>query len=78
MSASPYGRGLLGLLKKGWNEIPAVMATTGLALVGIGLSGYVYHVVSSNEIYTYKYKNDIMIVRPDDPRLNKPVNKYPE
>jgi hypothetical protein len=29
----------VGVLKQGWDQIPDIMATTALALVGLGLGG---------------------------------------
>lgn len=72
MAVNPQAaRGLVGLFKQGWNEIPevvgsSVMAVIGLGLAAIGVAGY-YAKDGDNR----KYKSTYVVMRPDDPRVAK-------
>ncbi|XP_071450898.1 uncharacterized protein NdufA3 [Hetaerina americana] len=62
-------RGVVGLLKRGWNEIPEVIASSGIAILGLalGVSGlYIYY---SKDGDNKRYKNEYTVYRPDDPRV---------
>lgn len=69
MATSQAAKGGLGaLLKRGWNEIPDIIAGTGHALIGVavgvvGLIGY-YRMDGDNR----RYKEDIVVFRDTDPR----------
>ncbi|XP_058448474.1 uncharacterized protein LOC131428502 [Malaya genurostris] len=64
-------RGLTALFKRGWNEIPEVIGSSVMAVIGIGLTiigavGY-YSKDGDNR----RYKLDYVVMRPDDPRAAK-------
>ncbi|XP_058816335.1 uncharacterized protein LOC131679615 [Topomyia yanbarensis] len=64
-------RGLTALFKRGWNEIPEVIGSSAMGLIGIGLTfigavGY-YRKDGDNR----RYKLDYVVMRPDDPRVAK-------
>lgn len=69
MAASAQAsRGLTALFKRGWNEIPevigsSVMAVIGIGLTLVGLTNY-YRKDSDNR----RYKLDYVVMRPEDPR----------
>ncbi|EAT48534.1 AAEL000458-PA [Aedes aegypti] len=70
-ASAPASRGLTALFKRGWNEIPEVVGSSAMALVGIGLtlvglSNY-YRKDSDNR----RYKMDYVVMRPEDPRAAK-------
>lgn len=59
----------MGLFKRGWWEIPEIMASSCMALIGgvlasIGVYNYVKRDGDNRE-----YKSVYMIMRPDDPRV---------
>lgn len=59
----------VGLLMRGWNEIPEVMATTVLALVGVGIgTGSLWYYYKKDGDHK-KYKLHYTVIRPDDPRV---------
>ncbi|XP_032510878.2 uncharacterized protein LOC116765515 [Danaus plexippus] len=71
MAAPATSRTIGQLLKQGWNEIPEILASTGLAVVGIamGTIGCYNYVKSDGD--NRRYKNIYVIMRPDDPRVEK-------
>ncbi|XP_026752498.1 uncharacterized protein LOC113512780 [Galleria mellonella] len=70
--AAPASRVTIGqLLKQGWNEIPEILATTGLAFVGIGLATIGCYNYTKNDGDNRRYKMTYVIMRPDDPRVQK-------
>jgi hypothetical protein len=69
--ASAAPRGLTALLKRGWNEIPEVVGSSAVALVGIAMC-----VVGVTQYYrkdgdNRRYKLTYVVMRPDDPRAAK-------
>ncbi|XP_068629017.1 uncharacterized protein NdufA3 [Battus philenor] len=70
--AAPATRRTLGqLLQQGWNEIPEVIGSTGLAVVGIvlGIVGVRNYIARDGD--NKRYKQVYVIMRPDDPRVAK-------
>lgn len=57
------------LLKQGWNEIPEIVGSTAIALIGLGLGGYSLYSYTKNEGHKRRYKQQYTVFRPDDPRL---------
>lgn len=72
--AAASRRSIGQLLKQGWNEIPEVLATTGLGLVGLGLGFIGCYNYAKNDGDNRKYKMSYTVVRPDDPRVQL-INK---
>lgn len=69
MSASPVvRRGAVALLKQGWNEIPEVVGSSVVALVGIGLAGIGLYNYYSKDGDNRRYKMSYVVMRPEDPR----------
>ncbi|KPJ17807.1 hypothetical protein RR48_06613 [Papilio machaon] len=71
-----FAKTLSGLIRRGWWEIPEIMASSCMAAIGIvlGIVG-VYNYEKRNGD-NKEYKSVYMIMRPDDPRvclLNNPV-----
>lgn len=68
MAAAQGGKGLVGLFKQGWNEIPEIIGSGFMALIGIGLGVtglYNYHQKDGDN---RKYKFEYTVIRHDDPR----------
>lgn len=75
-----FGKSLVGLIKQGFYEIPAVMCSSICALVGLGLGFAGLERYKKNDGDNKEYKSTYMIMRPSDPRvrlLRNPVyTKY--
>lgn len=70
--AAPAARRTVGqLLQQAWNEIPEIVATTGLGLIGIGLGVLACYNYEKNDGDNRRYKKIYVIMRPDDPRVAK-------
>lgn len=67
--ASASRRSLGQLLQQGWNEIPEVIGTTGLALVGMGLATIGCYNYVKQDGDNRRYKSTYVVLRPDDPRV---------
>ena len=61
-------RSLGQLLQQGWNEIPEVLATTGLALAGIGMATLGCYNYVKMDGDNRRYKSTYVILRSDDPK----------
>lgn len=58
----------LGLFKRAWNEIPEVMGSSFMGLIGIGLGiagGIIYYQKDGDN---RKYKMNYTVITKDDPR----------
>lgn len=63
-----FSRGLIGLFRRGWWEIPEIMCSSGMALVGVGLGILgCYNYVKSNGD-NKEFKGSYVVVRSNDPR----------
>lgn len=71
MSAAAPSRGLVGLLKRGWNEIPEVIGSGFMSLIGIGLGAYGLWHYYSIDGDNRKYRDSYTVIRHDDPRAAK-------
>lgn len=72
MAASPAAsRGLVALFKRGWHEIPEVVGSGFIALIGAGLGCYGVWKYYDMDGDNRRFKNAIVIYRPDDPRVKK-------
>ncbi|XP_017785370.1 PREDICTED: uncharacterized protein LOC108568676 [Nicrophorus vespilloides] len=71
MSGAVQSRGLVALFKRGWNEIPEVIGSTFMGIIGIGLSmGGLYTYYKKDGDYN-KYKLEYTVIRHDDPLANR-------
>lgn len=68
MSAAPASRGLGALIKRGWNEIPEILGSTFMAVIGVGLGVTGLVIADSKKPDGRKHKFEYIVVRPDDPR----------
>ncbi|KAG5684531.1 hypothetical protein PVAND_013759 [Polypedilum vanderplanki] len=67
--ASQVGKTTLkGLLMRGWNEIPEVLASGALGLFGIGLATVGVYRYYKNDGDNRRYKMSYVVYRPEDPR----------
>lgn len=66
MSAAP-SRGLVGLFKRGWNEIPEIIGSSFMALIGLGLTGLALQTYYSKDADNRKHKLQYTVIRDDDP-----------
>lgn len=67
--AAASRRSLGQLLQQGWTEIPEVLATTGIALVGVGLGIAGCYNYAKSDGDNRRYKQTYVVMRPDDPRV---------
>ncbi|XP_071050546.1 uncharacterized protein [Onthophagus taurus] len=56
------------LLKKGWNEIPELIGSGFMGLIGIALSIFNLHYYYKNGLDNRKYKLEYTVIRDDDPK----------
>lgn len=61
-------RSLGQLLQQGWNEIPEVLGTTGIALVGIAMATVGCYNYVKMDGDNRRYKSTYVIFRSDDPK----------
>nr|CAI5816877.1 unnamed protein product [Callosobruchus analis] len=71
MSTVPANRGLVALFKRGWNEIPEVVGSTFMALVGVGFAATTLYRYYKNDGDNRRYKDRYTVYRHDDPRVAK-------
>lgn len=75
-----FSNSLIGLFRKACWEIPEIMCSSALALVGIGLAIYGVNRYIKNDGANTEYKQLYTVMRPGDPRecrLRNPVfTKY--
>ncbi|CAB3221053.1 unnamed protein product [Arctia plantaginis] len=62
-------RSLGQLLQQGWNEIPEVIGSTGMAIVGIGFATVGCYNYVKQDGDNRRYKSTYTIMRPDDPKV---------
>lgn len=70
MSASA-ARNSVGLIKRGWHELPDIVAGSVMALIGLGLTGIGLYNYYANDCDNRRYKLGYVVMRPDDPRAAK-------
>lgn len=73
MATTPASRGLGALIKRGWNEIPEILGSSFMALIGVGLGVAGIAIYESKKPNARIHKFEYIVVRPDDPRA--PPNK---
>ncbi|XP_028047998.1 uncharacterized protein LOC114254860 [Monomorium pharaonis] len=56
--------------RKGWVEIPVIMGSSFLALIGLGMTAYTIYFHLTHDM-TPKYYNTPKIYRPDDPEVKR-------
>jgi len=67
MATAP-SRGLVGLFKRGWIEIPEVMGSGVMALIGVGLGVTALSIYYSKDGDNRRYKDEYTVIRHDDPQ----------
>lgn len=70
MTALPK-RGLGALLRRGWNEIPEVIGSSFMALVGLSMAGLGVYTYYAKDGDNRKNKLEYTVIRPEDPRAAK-------
>lgn len=71
-AAAPQAAGRLAtLFKQGWNEIPEVVGSSFVALLGLGLAGAGLVNYYAKDGDNRRYKSSIVVMRSDDPRAAK-------
>jgi len=60
--------GLVGLFKQGWHEIPEVVGSSFMALIGIGFMGAALFTYYGKDGDNRKHKMEYIVIRDDDPR----------
>ncbi|CAO1396467.1 unnamed protein product [Diamesa hyperborea] len=71
MASTAANKTLVGLIKRGWNEIPEVVGSSVVGLVGIGLAGIGLVNYYRKDGDNRRYKHTYVVMRPDDPRVSK-------
>lgn len=71
MAAHAGRRTLRQLFQQGWTQIPEVIASSGLAVVGLVLGTYACYDYVKKDGDNRRYKKIYVIMRPDDPRVAK-------
>ncbi|XP_049777154.1 uncharacterized protein LOC126174819 isoform X1 [Schistocerca cancellata] len=59
---------VVALFKRGWNEIPEVIGSSFMALIGFGLAGVGLYNYYSHDGNNRRYKELYTVYRSDDPR----------
>lgn len=67
--ASASRRTLGQLIQQGWNEIPEILASTGLAIAGIGMATVGCYNYVKMDGDNRRYKMTYVVMRPDDPKV---------
>lgn len=70
-AAAPASRGLVALFKRGWNEIPEVVGSSIIGLLGFGFAGAGVYNYYSKDGDNRRFKSAIVVMRPEDPRAAK-------
>lgn len=69
--SSAATRGSLTLFQRAWNEIPDVVVGSGLAIAGVVMTVIGVSIYHAKDGDNRRYKSNIVIMRPDDPRADK-------
>ncbi|XP_065338328.1 uncharacterized protein NdufA3 [Cloeon dipterum] len=69
MAARASQTGLMALWKKGWSEIPEVMGSSVLGVIGIAAAAYGIKKHRDSDGDNKIYKSEYIVYRPDDPRV---------
>lgn len=69
--SSAASRTSLTLFQRAWNEIPDVVAGTGLAILGLAMTTVGLGLYYANDRNYRIYKHNIVVIRSDDPRAEK-------
>ncbi|GAB6025936.1 hypothetical protein CHUAL_011905 [Chamberlinius hualienensis] len=70
MAAAKYGKGFMGLLKQGWNEIPEILGSSVVGLIGVAFMMYGVH-LQSEKHHIKTYRAVYTVYRDDDPRVEE-------
>ncbi|XP_056643521.1 uncharacterized protein LOC130449605 [Diorhabda sublineata] len=70
MSAAS-SKGLVALIKRGWNEIPEIMGSSVFGIAGVGLTIYSVYLYYQKDGDNRRYKEQYTVYRHDDPRVDK-------
>lgn len=65
--AAASNRGLVALFKRGWNEIPEIIGSSFMALIGLGFMGTALKVYYDKDADFRKHKLEYTVIRHDDP-----------
>ncbi|KAK4317595.1 hypothetical protein Pmani_011331 [Petrolisthes manimaculis] len=71
MSAAAGRKTLSQLYRQGWHEIPEVMASSYMALIGLGLSGIGAYLYVKKDGDNRRYRLKYTVYRHDDERVKK-------
>lgn len=64
-------RGLVALFKRGWNEIPEVVGSGVIGVIGSFLGGFALWKYYANDGDNRRFKTNLVVYRPDDPKVQK-------
>lgn len=69
--SSAATRTSLTLFQRAWNEIPDIVIGSGVAIFGLVLTTVGVGVYYAKDCDNRRYKSNIVVIRPDDPRVEK-------
>lgn len=69
-ASAPARRTLVGLFKQGWNEIPEVIGSSFMAILGIGMAGIGLVNYYNKNGDNRRYKATYVVMRSTDPRAS--------
>lgn len=64
-------RGLSALIKRGWNEIPEVLGSSVMGVIGIAMGAFALTKYYAEDGDNRRFKNSLLVYRSDDPRVKK-------
>ena len=71
MATPATGRGLVALFKRGWHEIPEVIGSSFMGILGVGIGCYTLYRYYDEDGENRRFKTSFQVLRPDDPRVQK-------
>lgn len=61
----------VGYFKRAWNEIPEIVGSSVMALIGVGLASIGLYTYYQRDGDNRRYKLRYTVIRDDDPRAEK-------
>lgn len=68
-AASKMGTGISGFLMRRWNDMPEIVGSSALALLGITTGGFCIYYNEKYDMGNKRYKAHYTVYRHDDPRV---------
>lgn len=65
--ATAGNRGLVALFKRGWNEIPEIVGSSFMGIIGLGIAALALKVYYDKDADFRRHKLEYTVIRHDDP-----------